>query len=164
MSRINNSGPKTSNLYRPSINCIPVVLGWGKGGGDYLGQHSLHVKPLELACLFLHNPFHRGKRKFSLFICRSTMGEFLDICTLQPSWWRNSTFLHLDIQLWKKGNPKDTLGRRFFIPRELKKRTNRWLITLPMGSLLPSRANAREAQTLEDFQRDYIRLGFCVNR
>ena len=28
----------------------------------------------------------------------------------------------------------------------------------------PSRANAREAQTLEDFQRDYIRLGFCVNR
>ena len=35
-------------------------------------------------------------------------------------------------------------GEQFFIPRELKNRTNRWLITLPMGSLLPSRANATE--------------------
>ena len=56
-------------------------------------------------------------------------------------------------------------GKLFFIPKELKNRTNRWLITLPMGSLLPSRANATQAQTIWKISRgDYIRLGFCVNR
>ena len=33
----------------------------------------------------------------------------------------------------------------------------------PFGLIQPSRANTRETQTLEHFQRDYIRPGFCVN-
>ena len=57
--------------------------------------------------------------------------------------------------IWRKlADPK-----KLDIRGELKNRTNRWLITLPMGSLLPSRANATEAQTLEHFHRDYIRQG-----
>ena len=73
-------------------------------------------------------------------------------------------FFAFGYSIVKKRKSKRHFRETVLYSERIKEKDEQMVDNTPLGSLLPSRANAREAQTLEDFQRDYIRLGFCVNR